>query len=55
MPTVWASVPMHAPTTTSLRCRLSRTAALASLGLSSGYSRSTTSTAATSTTWLTGP
>ena len=36
MPTVWASVPMQAPTTTSLRRSRRLIAALTSLGVSSG-------------------
>ncbi len=36
MPTVWASLPMQAPTTVSRRRKLLLTAALTSLGVSSG-------------------
>ena len=36
MPTVWASVPMQPPTTTSRRRRVRLIAALASFGVSSG-------------------
>ena len=36
MPTVWASLPMQAPTTTSLRRSSLRIAALVSFGDSSG-------------------
>ncbi len=36
MPTVWASVPMQAPTTVSRRRSERLTAALTSLGVSSG-------------------
>ena len=36
MPTVWASVPMHPPTTTSRRRSARLTVALTSFGVSSG-------------------
>ena len=55
MPTVCASVPMHAPTTTSLRRSRFLIAVLTSLEVSSGNSRSTTSTSRTSTRWVTEP
>ena len=55
MPTVCASVPMHAPTTVSRRRSERLIAALASLGESSGKSRSTTSTLLVSTRWCTRP
>jgi adenosine deaminase len=48
-------VPMHAPRTTSRRLRPLRIARLASLGVRSAYSRSTTSTLDRSTRWLTRP
>jgi hypothetical protein len=50
MPTVWASVPMHAPTTTSLRRSRPRIAASTSRAVSIGYARSGTRTASQSTT-----
>src|ERR1035438_9383691 len=55
MPTVWASVPMQAPTTTSLRRSRPLMAALTSLALSSANSRSTTTTSLRFTRWLTLP
>ena len=55
MPTVCASVPMQAPTTTSLRRSDRLIERLTSLAVSSGYSRSTTVTARRSTRWLTDP
>ncbi len=55
MPTVWASVPMQAPTTTSLRFSRVRIAWLTSAGVSSGNSRSTTWTSRRSTRWVTEP
>ena len=45
MPTVCASVPMHAPSTTSLRPSPARTRRLISAGDSSGNSRRATVTA----------
>ena len=55
MPTVCASVPMQAPTTTSGRCSCPLIAVLTSFGVSSAKSRSTTSTRSSSTRWLTRP
>src|SRR5690242_5461007 len=55
MPTVCASVPMHAPTTTSLRRSRALMAVLTSLADSSGKSRSTTCTLSRSTRWLLRP
>ncbi len=55
MPTVCASVPMQAPTTTSLRPSPVRIRRFTSAAGSSGNSRSVTVTAARSTTWLTRP
>ena len=55
MPTVCASVPMHAPTTDSLRRNRRLTTALTSFADSSAKSRSTTCTADRSTRWLTRP
>lgn len=40
MPTVWASVPMQAPTTTSRRFSARRIARFTSWEVSSGYARS---------------
>ena len=55
MPTVCASVPMQAPTTTSGRRSVRLIVALISLGPSNGYSRSITTTSCGSTRWRTGP
>src|SRR5438067_5136569 len=55
MPTVWASVPVQAPTTTSLRPSPDRIRRLTSAAASSGNSRRATFTADRSTRWLTGP
>ena len=55
MPTVCASVPMQAPTTTSLRPSAERIRRLTSAAGSTGNSRSATVTADRSTRWLTRP
>ena len=55
MPTVCASVPMHAPSTTSLRPSPPRIRRLPSADESSGNSRGTTVTWDRSTRWLTRP
>ena len=55
MPTVCASVPMQAPTTTSLRPSAERIRRLTSAADSSGNSRSATVTGRRSTRWLTRP
>ena len=55
MPTVCASVPMHAPTTTSFRPRADRIRRFTSDEASTGNSRSVTVTADKSTRWLTRP
>ena len=55
MPTVCASVPMHAPITTSLRPRLLRIRMFTSAEDSSGNSRSATSTSLRSTRCETRP
>ena len=55
MPTVCASVPMHAPTTTNLRPSAERMRRFTSCAVSSGNARSVTVTADMSTRWLTRP
>ncbi len=55
MPTVCASVPMQAPTTTSLRPSAERIRRFTSAAGRTGNSRSATVTADKSTRWLTRP
>ena len=54
MPTVCASVPMHAPTSTNLRPSAERMRRFTSCALSSGNARSVTVTVDMSTRWFTG-